>query len=333
MQKPSLGWQSWSPPFPSWHGFPRWDYNPLSDSIAPNPAQPVKLQKSAISLWCTWHQNGLNIDENLVLTQAQKLTYHSYVPQYILIDDGWCGWGDWTTPQHSKFPHGIPFLSKELSQLGYQTGLWISPFLVDPGSNLAKLHLDWIVKNKNGKPFNGFVSYPLLQNFNPKYLLDATNPAVMTYLQDSLDTIIRSWGITLLKLDHLYAPYFAPIPSIAKSAPHILESLFTYLQKNHPRVYTIACGCPFDVAQNRVDSIRLSKDINSPRLRSIPLLNHLFYLKRKKLLNQKLATAKALPTLPFGLDPDVAINQQDAQKYYALWRSGIIRVFGLGYNL
>jgi hypothetical protein len=46
-----------------------------------------------------------------------------------------------------------------------------------------------------------------------------------------------------------------------------------------------------------------------------------------------LAIANGLAPLPFGIDPDAAINQVDAQEYHKLWLSGIFQVFGLGYNL
>ena len=112
-----------------------------------------------------------------------------------------------------------------------------------------------------------------------------------------------------------------------------LIMIFKHIQIKHPSVYTIACGCPFKDAQNNVNSIRISKDINSPQLKNFRCTNYLLYIMRKKLMNQKLIIARSLSPLPFGIDPDAAINQKDAKEYFKLWESGIIQVFGLGYNL
>jgi len=333
MTKPSLSWQSWSPTSLSLLRIPQWDYCPIPTSLPTTFQKPTYLPKPPISLWCSWQSNGTKICEDLIFSQAKKFQRHKYVPQYILIDDGWCLWGDWNTPNKSKFPHSIKSVVDNLTNLKYQTGLWIAPFLADPRSNLVKSHPDWLLKSRYGHPYNAFMSYPLVRNFTPKYLLDFTNPSVMDYLLDSINTMVDKWDISLLKLDHLYAPYFAPNHQIARQASSALTKLFEYIRYKHSNVYTIACGCPFSDAQNHVDAIRLSKDINSPQLQNIPLLGRFLYQKRKFLLDQKLELASQLSPLPFGLDPDSAMNKVDADKYYTLWKSGKIQVFGLGYNL
>lgn len=333
MQKPSLGWQSWSPPTSNWPYLPQWDYDPLKSIGESTLPELTKKLKPPISLWCSWHANGTNINEQLILDQATKFRTHKYIPEYILIDDGWCSWGDWTIPSKSKFPNGIQSLVGQLKNINYQTGLWLAPFLVDPNSKLYKNHPNWFLKRDNGILFNGFSSYPIIKNFNPKYLLDFTLPEVIKYLLDCIDIIVKDWGITLLKLDHLYAPYFAPDTQKSKLSSEALLTIFSHIKKRHPQVYTIACGCPFSVAQNQVDSIRISKDINAPQLNTVPLLNYLLYIKRKKLLSRELIIAKGLAPLPFGIDPDAAINYKDAEQYYKQWESGVIQVFGLGYNL
>ena len=310
---------------------PLWDYNPLSSNGDTSPSTTRQL-KPKVSLWCSWHRNGTKINENLILVQAHKFLTHQYVPEYILIDDGWCTWADWFTPNPAKFSHGINRLAKKLALTGYQTGLWLAPFLVDPSSNLVKNHPDWLLKNPNGTFFNGFMSYPLIKDLTPKYLLDFTNPKVMGYLFKCLDIILGDWKITLLKLDHLYAPFFAPNSTKAELASRAITTFFTYIQNKYPHVYTIACGCPFNIATHRVDAIRISKDINSPHLNTVPLLGRLLYLKRRQMLHHKLAIATKLG-LPYGIDPDAAINFSDAQKYHDLWQSDKIQVFGLGYNL
>lgn len=324
-----LGWQSWSPLQQNIFKLPHWDYCPCQPLYFTKKST-ITPQKPKVSLWCSWHANGKNINEKLILNQADKFKNHKYIPEYILIDDGWCNWGDWQSPLPDKFPSWKQSLSN-LKKLNYKTGLWISPFLVDPKSIIFKLHSDWIIKS-NGKPLNAFASYPLLSALTPKYLLDFTNPEVINYLYSCIDKMVIDWGISLLKIDHLYAPYFANDPNLTALASQTIVNLFSYLRTKYPRVYVIACGCPFDVAEGLVDSIRISKDINSPQLNRIPILSYLFYLKRKKILRNKIQAALT-QKFPIGIDPDAAINVADAAKYHNLWKSGKIQVFGLGYNL
>jgi alpha-galactosidase len=315
MQNYPLGWQSWSPPTPSLLKLPYWDYCPLPQS--PHPYSQPQEHKLPITLWCSWHHFYKNISENKILDQAQKFRSHKYVPQYILIDDGWCTWGDWITPSQSKFPSGLNSITQRLNKLNYKTGLWLAPFLVDPKSKLMQEHPDWIIHR------NCYSTYPLVMDLTPKYLLDYQNPEVIQYLYRTLDTIITQWGISLLKLDFLYAPYFYPGLK-DDSLPHqVLVNLFAYLQTTYPHVYTIACGCPFLPARGKVDAIRISKDIN------FPATNYL----RRHLLWNKLSLARKLAPLPFGLDPDVSLSLAEADIYHKLYLDGQIQVFGLGYAL
>lgn len=329
MQDIPLGWQSWSPVHNNIFRLPYWDYCPIQVSKFTKTSS-ISNKKPGVSLWCTWHSNGTNIDENLILSQAHKFNNHKFIPEYILIDDGWCHLGDWDKPSSRNFPHWVDML-KELITLKYKTGLWISPFMIDKQSALFKAHPDWIVKN-HGKPLNVFVSYPFFKDLTPKYLLDFTNPQALEYLYHCFDNIISNWGVSLLKIDHLYAPYFAIDPKMAATASQAIVDLFAYLKTKYPHVYIIACGCPFDVASGLVDAVRISKDINSPQLKDLYPLNYLLYLKRKKLLESKLQISSTL-NLPFGIDPDAAINEKDAENYHKLLKSGKIDVFGLGYNL
>lgn len=323
-----LGWQSWSPISPSYLKLPLWDYCPI-----PTPAftavRREAIQKP-VSLWCSWHANATNISQSLILEQSTKFLSHKYVPSHILIDDGWCSWGDWTSPDTTKFPNWSDML-KRLKGNGYKFGLWIAPFMIDANSRIFHDHPDWIFSVK-GVPQNVFASYPIFNQFHPKYLLDFTSPEVISYLENTFSKFILDWDIDLLKIDHLYAPYFAHDPLIASHASQAISNIFAFLSRNFPQTYLLACGCPFDVAAGQVDSIRISKDINSPALKNIPFLDKWLYLKRKNLLNSKLSIALSQP-LPFGIDPDAAINLEDAAKYHKLWQSGKIKVFGLGYNL
>jgi len=332
MQNYPLDWQSWSPLKPSLLKVPFWDYPPLMPQN--ELTQPTaKAPKPKISLWCTWHSNGTDINQNLVISQAKKFLTHQYVPEYILVDDGWCTWGDWDNPLKPSWNHNLKTMTYQLSQLGYKSGLWLAPFLVDKHSSIFQTHPEYLARDSSGNPINAFMSYPLLNRITPKYLLDVTNPQVTNYLRRILETVINGWGFTLLKLDHLYAPHFHPDPSHSSNASSAISSLFRHIDNHYPHVYTIACGAPFNDVLGHADAVRISKDINSPILQPISPLDHLLYLKRKSLLNQKLAIAQKIPELAGHIDPDACINVRDAKNHHVLWENDKIAVFGLGYNL
>lgn len=92
--------------------------------------------------------------------------------------------------------------------MGKTPGLWIAPFLVSKTSNVAKEHPDWLLRNSSGKA-------PLVGHTNPawergnsvnstrQYVLDASNPEVLTHLEETFAALSQHWD--LFKIDFLAA--------------------------------------------------------------------------------------------------------------------------------
>jgi alpha-glucosidase (family GH31 glycosyl hydrolase) len=201
--------QSWSPPFPKWHGFPRWDYAPSNARSYKlprlNPSTPIP----AIRYWCSWYAYGWNIDHKKISETLKIIKKHRLPFTHIIIDDGWTTWGDWLTPNPARFPHFATTIS-QIRAHHLQVGLWFAPFLASKKSQLFKQHPDWFVRYR-GQYIQGLKTMPIWEWFLPQqYLLDFKLPQVKKYIKDFIDYAIKNWGITLLKLDFLYAPYFDP---------------------------------------------------------------------------------------------------------------------------
>ena len=109
---PSLGWQSWSPPYPHRLKFPSRDYNPKKN----HSSLPTgKFTNLSFTYWCSWYALGAFINPQNLLNQASLIKKHHLPIQYFLIDDGW----------HEAW---LKDLTSELHRLGFKVGLWYAPF-------------------------------------------------------------------------------------------------------------------------------------------------------------------------------------------------------------
>lgn len=329
MQKPSLGWQSWSPPFPAWHGFPRWDYSPfklrpLKSSFRESPGKPVKIR-----YWCSWYAYGWNITDQKIRETLVVIKKHSLPFTHIIIDDGWTLWGDWHNPDNTRFPDLVA-TTKLIHANKLKAGLWFSPFLASSKSKLYHDHPDWFVKYHN-KPVRGLKTIPIGEWLIPQsYLLDFEQTATRKYITEFIDLAITKWKFDFLKLDFLYAPYFNPHYD-SDHIPHAqIIWLLKYIKTNYPKVTTIVCGSPFAPTLGLADIVRISKDTALPPV--VPnFVNRLVYSVRVKMLQLKLS-AVDLP-VHISLDPDIRRFSLDTKSTGEIWDTIQTNILGIGDNL
>lgn len=328
MQKPTLGWQSWSPPYSAWHGFPRWDYSPFKTKLDHKSLKSRRNLKSKILYWCSWYAHDTNISDQIIRKTLSIIQANHLAFTHLLIDDGWTARGDWLQPDPTKFPN----LKKTIDlihQHHLKAGLWFSPFLADSSSQLYRSHPEWFVKHKN-KPVQGLKTMPIWESLIPqRYLLDFNLPEVRNYTQQYLKLAIESWGIDLIKLDFLYAPYFDPNHNTPTIASSHLKWLLNRVKNRYPHVETIACGAPFKESSHLVDAIRVSKDTALPPF--VPsIINRLVYISRINMLKETLKS-DIPPTL--NLDPDVRMFSLDTSQTAQFWDTIRTPVVGVGDNL
>lgn len=329
MQKPSLGWQSWSPPFPVWHGFPRWDYSPFKSSQLQSTIQNLSNKVSEVRYWCSWYAYGWDINDSKINVTLDVIKKYRIPFTHILIDDGWTTWGDWSTPNQKRFPHFIDTVSK-IHKNGLKAGLWFAPFLANKNSQIFKNHPEWFVTYK-GKYIQGLKTIPIWEWFLPKqYLLNFELKEVQKYIKDFLDIAINKWEVDLLKLDFLYAPYFN---SNLKSdfIPHNqIAWLLEYINKRYPKITTIACGAPFSPSINLASITRVSKDTALPPL-APKIINKIIYHSRVVMLSHKLDHSRELNLI--NLDPDVRLFSLDNLFTSTFWNSVSKKILGIGDDL
>lgn len=122
--------------------------------------------------------------------------------EMFVLDDGWFGnkyprsnskqgLGDWQVTKE-KLPNGIAHLADYAVNKGLKFGIWIEPEMVNPRSELAEKHPDWIVHAKGR-------AIPVIRD---QWLLDLTNPKVQDFVFGVFDDVMKqSDKISYIKWD------------------------------------------------------------------------------------------------------------------------------------
>lgn len=122
--------------------------------------------------------------------------------EMFVLDDGWfgndyprnnddAGLGDWEV-NVSKLPEGIEYLASHAHSKGLKFGIWIEPEMVNPRSNLAQAHPEWVVQSPGREIYQG----------RNQWVLDLSNPAVEDFVFGIFDrTMQLAPGIDYIKWD------------------------------------------------------------------------------------------------------------------------------------
>ena len=117
----------------------------------------------------------------------------------FVLDDGWfgarrherAGLGDWTVSPDA-WPDGLHPLADHVRDLGMQFGLWFEPEMVNPDSDLARAHPDWIMSARR--------EWPLLARH--QQVLNLGIPAAFDYVKAQLSEIVGEYRLDYVKWDH-----------------------------------------------------------------------------------------------------------------------------------
>ncbi|WP_309115210.1 alpha-galactosidase [Saccharothrix sp.] len=116
----------------------------------------------------------------------------------FVLDDGWfhgrrddtAGLGDWTVDR-TVWPDGLHPLVNHVRALGMQVGLWVEPEMVNPDSDLARAHPDWLL-TAPGRP-------ALPQR--SQQVLDLARPEAYAHVLAHLDALVTEYRLDYLKWD------------------------------------------------------------------------------------------------------------------------------------
>ena len=115
----------------------------------------------------------------------------------FVLDDGWFtgrtddqrALGDWFVDA-AKWPDGLHPLVERVHAAGLDFGLWVEPEMVNPDSDLARAHPDWLLGS------------PAAPTWRGQRVLDLANPAAFDWLLGRLTALLAEYPIAYLKWDH-----------------------------------------------------------------------------------------------------------------------------------
>ncbi|TFB97037.1 alpha-galactosidase [Cryobacterium adonitolivorans] len=115
----------------------------------------------------------------------------------FVLDDGWFSGrtddqralGDWFVDA-AKWPEGLHPLVERVHAAGLDFGLWVEPEMVNPDSDLARAHPEWLLGSASAPTWRG------------QRVLDLANPDAFAWLLERLTALLAEYPIEYLKWDH-----------------------------------------------------------------------------------------------------------------------------------
>lgn len=154
--------------------------------------------------WWSWTAFYMKITEGNTFTNALWEAEHlkSLGYNWFLFDFGYgFARGDYSTPNASKFPHGIRTEAQEIARHGLTVGVWTAPFEVGERSSIYENHKDWLVHNAQGAPISITTDEEIPSE--KLFVLDSTHPGAQEFLRQTYRTLAREWGVRYIKLDFM----------------------------------------------------------------------------------------------------------------------------------
>jgi alpha-galactosidase len=155
--------------------------------IRARPNHPRRPRPVVLNTW-----EAVYFDHRLDrLTELADTAAELGVERFVL-DDGWfrhrrddtAGLGDWYVDE-DVWPDGLHPLVDHVRARGMEFGLWVEPEMVNPDSDLARAHPDWVLPGPPWRNQQG---------------LDVT--LAYDYLLERLDGLLGEYDIAYLKWDH-----------------------------------------------------------------------------------------------------------------------------------
>ncbi|WP_433363658.1 alpha-galactosidase [Actinoplanes sp. CA-142083] len=117
----------------------------------------------------------------------------------FVLDDGWfrhrrherAGLGDWYVDE-TVWPKGLHPLVDHVRGLDMEFGLWVEPEMINPDSDLARAHPEWIMSTGGRMP----------PESRHQQVLDLGHDDAYEYIFSRLDALLSEYDIAYLKWDH-----------------------------------------------------------------------------------------------------------------------------------
>ncbi|MFT3942484.1 MAG: alpha-galactosidase [Ancrocorticia sp.] len=161
----------------------------------------------------------------------------------FVLDDGWfgsrredtSGLGDWVVSPE-VWPDGLAPLSEAVHAHGMQFGLWFEPEMVNPDSDVARAHPEWMLRPRTHLP----------QEERKQQVFDLANPDVFAHVLGQMLEVLGSTKIDYIKWDFNRDLLESISPLTGKPAYHrqtlALYRLMAELLAAHPDLEIESCA-------------------------------------------------------------------------------------------
>ncbi len=209
--------------------------------------------------WCSWYHyfdqvTEADLTDNLALAGDWPI-------DVFQLDDGYqSAIGDWLAT-NAKFPSGVDGVAAAIAAAGYTPGIWLAPFIVSPGSEVATAHPEWLAREADDP------TQPMIGMYNDIWggfqnALDVTRPDVLDHLTVTARRLVEA-GYRYLKLDFTFSAklrgsYADPGLTPAERVRGAYEAV---RQGAGDDVFILGCGAPLGPLVGVVDGMRIGPDV------------------------------------------------------------------------
>jgi alpha-galactosidase len=200
--------------------------------------------------WCSWSCYFGHVTEEDIVENVEAAVHMSLPIEIAQIDEGYeTAIGDWldVAPRFGSLRR----IAERIGSAGMRAGIWTAPFMVSPGSNLARLHPEWLVKDADaGLHWNQRMR-----------ILDVTHPEAADHLAGVFRTL-SDWGFNYFKIDFLYAGAIDGIRRMDCSAIEAYQAGLRLIRSAvGPDATLVACGAPLLPSIGLCDAMRIGPDV------------------------------------------------------------------------
>ncbi|WP_144782901.1 alpha-galactosidase [Microbacterium sp. BH-3-3-3] len=164
------------------------------DTWRARPQHPERPRPITLNTW-----EAVYFDHRLPkLLQLADVAAEIGVERFVL-DDGWfrgrrddtAGLGDWFVDE-GVWPDGLSPLADHVTGLGMEFGLWFEPEMLNPDSDVARAHPEWILRGREELP----------PSARQQQVLNLAHPGAYAYILERMTEVLRAYPIAYVKWDH-----------------------------------------------------------------------------------------------------------------------------------
>ncbi len=233
------------------------------DHLRSRPAHPGSPRPVTLNVW-----EAVYFDHDLDRLTDLADRAAALGVERVVLDDGWfgarrddhAGLGDWVVSP-DVWPGGLGPLVDHVRAHGMEFGLWFEPEMVNPDSDLARAHPEWVMAARS--------TWPVESRF--QQVLDLSVPEAYAHVLEQMSAVIGEHHVDYVKWDHNRDLVEAGSPTRGgRPAVHLqteaVYRLMSTLKQRHPWLEIESCssgGARVDLGvMEHTDRVWVSDDID-----------------------------------------------------------------------